>query len=39
MTLDGVLIFKGEVARACGGIVGGSESFGDVSRQLNRLLT
>ena len=39
MTLDGVLIFKGEVARACGGIVGGSESFGDVSRQLNRFLT
>ena len=31
MTLDGTLVFRGEVARACGGIVGGSESFGDVS--------
>ena len=27
--LDGELIFKGEIARACGGMVGGVESFGD----------
>ena len=33
MTLDGATIFRGEVARACGGIVGGSEAFGDVSQQ------
>ena len=30
MTLDGATIFRGEMARACGGIVGGSEAFGDV---------
>ena len=29
--LDGQLIFKGEIARACGGITGGSDNFGDVS--------
>lgn len=29
ITLDGKLIFKGEIARACGGIEGGTESFGD----------
>lgn len=29
--LDGTEIFKGEIARACGGIEGGTEAFGDVS--------
>ncbi|KAH9498867.1 hypothetical protein Btru_004902, partial [Bulinus truncatus] len=29
ITLDGVTIFKGEIARACGGIEGGTEAFGD----------
>lgn len=32
ITLDGKLIFRGEIARACGGIEGGTEAFGDVSR-------
>ncbi|KAK7112200.1 hypothetical protein V1264_011687 [Littorina saxatilis] len=27
--LDGKVIFKGEIARACGGIEGGTEAFGD----------
>ena len=31
MSLDGTSIFKGEINRACGGILGGSEAFGDVS--------
>lgn len=31
MTLDSSVIFKGEIARACGGIEGGTEAFGDVS--------
>jgi hypothetical protein len=31
MTLDGTVIFKGEIARACGGTEGGTEAFGDVS--------
>ena len=31
ITLDGQLIFKGEVTRACGGIIGGSDSFAEVS--------
>ena len=31
ITLDGVTIFRGEIARACGGILGGTEAFGDVS--------
>ena len=31
MTLDGTTIFKGEIARASGGIEGGTEAFGDVS--------
>ena len=31
MALDSVLIFKGEIARACGGVEGGTEAFGDVS--------
>ena len=31
MTLDGTVIFQGEIARACGGILGGTEAFGDVS--------
>lgn len=30
MTLDGVAIFKGEIAKACGGILGGVDAFGDV---------
>ncbi|KAI0234957.1 hypothetical protein LSAT2_014682 [Lamellibrachia satsuma] len=29
MTLDGFMIFKGEITRACGDIVGGSEAFGE----------
>ncbi|XP_064613243.1 katanin-interacting protein-like isoform X2 [Liolophura sinensis] len=29
MKLDGCVIFKGEIARACGGIEGGTEAFGD----------
>ncbi|KAK6170887.1 hypothetical protein SNE40_019176 [Patella caerulea] len=29
MKLDGNIIFKGEIARACGGIEGGTEAFGD----------
>ncbi|KDR22187.1 protein KIAA0556-like isoform X2 [Zootermopsis nevadensis] len=29
ITLDGVTIFRGEIARACGGILGGMEAFGD----------
>ena len=29
--LDGVTIFEGEIARACGGILGGTDAFGDVS--------
>ena len=32
MTLDGCDIFKGEIARACGGVMGGTEAFGDVSK-------
>ena len=31
VTLDGEAVFKGEIARACGGVLGGSEAFGDVS--------
>lgn len=31
MTLDGEFVFKGEIARACGGVMGGTEAFGDVS--------
>ena len=34
ITLDGNVIFKGEIQRACGGIMGGSEAFGDVSVRL-----
>ncbi|KAK3784012.1 hypothetical protein RRG08_025207 [Elysia crispata] len=29
ITLDGMEVFKGEIARACGGIEGGTEAFGD----------
>lgn len=29
--LDGVMIFQGEIARACGGILGSVDAFGDVS--------
>jgi hypothetical protein len=29
--LDGVLIFRGEITRASGGVIGGCEHFGDVS--------
>lgn len=31
ITLDGVKIFQGEIARACGGILGSTDAFGDVS--------
>lgn len=31
MTLDGTIIFQGEITRAIGGIEGGTEAFGDVS--------
>ena len=31
MALDSTVIFKGEIARACGGVEGGTEAFGDVS--------
>ncbi|XP_063223456.1 katanin-interacting protein-like isoform X2 [Bacillus rossius redtenbacheri] len=27
--LDGVLVFRGEISRACGGILGGTQAFGD----------
>ena len=37
MTLDSAVIFKGEIARACGGVEGGTEAFGDVS--MKALLT
>lgn len=30
ITLDGICIFRGEIAQACGSIMGGMESFGDV---------
>lgn len=30
MLLDDVPIFKGEIAKACGGILGGVDAFGDV---------
>jgi len=30
ITLDGVVIFVGEIARASGGVIGTSECFGDV---------
>lgn len=30
VSLDGKYIFKGEIARACGGMQGGTEAFGDV---------
>ena len=29
LTLDSHVIFKGEVARACGGLAGGTEAYGD----------
>lgn len=32
MSLDGMPIFKGEIARACGDIQGGTEAFGDVNK-------
>ena len=32
ITLDGVTIFRGEIACACGGILGGTEAFGDVCK-------
>ena len=32
--LDGKPIFCGEIARACGGILGGTEAFGDVSVEI-----
>lgn len=33
ITLDGMLIFKGEITRASGGVIGGCENFGDVSEK------
>lgn len=30
--LDGMLIFRGEIARACGAIQGSTDAFGDVSK-------
>jgi len=30
--LDGVTVFHGEIARACGDILGGTEAFGDVCK-------
>lgn len=35
MRLDGQTIFKGEIARACGGDKGAPQAFGDVSYTLN----
>ena len=35
ITLDQTEIFKGEIERACGGIEGGTEAFGDVSLSMN----
>ena len=32
LSLDGSFVFKGEIARACGGVMGGTEAFGDVSK-------
>ncbi|XP_064624370.1 katanin-interacting protein-like isoform X2 [Lineus longissimus] len=29
ISLDGKFIFKGEITRACGGVIGGTEAFGD----------
>ena len=29
MVLDQIPIFRGEVARACGGLAGGTEAYGD----------
>ncbi|CAG2057777.1 unnamed protein product [Timema podura] len=29
ISLDDVVVFRGEIARACGGILGGTEAFGD----------
>ena len=29
--VDGQSVFKGEIERACGGVMGGSEAYGDVS--------
>lgn len=31
MCLDDRMVFKGEIAKACGGILGGVDAFGDVS--------
>lgn len=36
--LDSNVIFKGEIARACGGIEGGTEAFGDVSMHVMELI-
>nr|CAD7426793.1 unnamed protein product [Timema monikensis] len=32
ISLDDVVVFRGEIARACGGILGGTEAFGDDER-------
>jgi hypothetical protein len=34
-TTNAISIFKGEIERACGGIEGGTEAFGDVSLLMN----
>lgn len=33
MTLDEKTVFKGEIAKACGGMLGGVDAFGDVNSQ------
>lgn len=38
MRLDDELIFKGEIAKACGGIQGGLQNFGDVSLKNSKCL-
>lgn len=39
MSLDDELIFKGEIAKACGETQGGIHHFGDVSRNLKKYFT
>lgn len=38
ITLDGALIFIGEIRKACGGILGGVDAFGDVYNYFFRSL-
>lgn len=37
ITLDDEMIFCGEIARACGGMLGGVDAFGDVSYKSSSL--